>query len=51
MQAKKLPIGYFIKQADYLLTKGINEIQSSLGLTRTDWQILNSFNRRKGANR
>jgi hypothetical protein len=31
-------------QADELLTKGIGEIQSSFGMTRTDWQILNSIN-------
>lgn len=43
MQTQKLPIGYFIKQSDDLLTKGINEIQSESGLTRTDWQILNSI--------
>lgn len=43
MQPKELPIGYWIKQVDELLTKGINEMQSSFGLTRTDWQILNSI--------
>lgn len=40
MNTKELPIGYWIKQADELLTKSINEIQSSLGITRTGWQIL-----------
>lgn len=44
MQTKNLPIGYWIKQADEQLTKGINDIQSSFGITRTDWQILNSIN-------
>ena len=43
MQTKKLPIGYWIKQADQLLTKGIDDIQSSFGTTRTEWQILNSI--------
>lgn len=42
MQSKKLPIGYWIKQVDNILTKGIDDIQSSFGMTRTDWQILNS---------
>lgn len=40
----KRPIGYWIKQADEFLTKGINEVQSSFGLTRTDWQVLNFVN-------
>ena len=43
MDTNKLPIGYWIKQADQLLTAGIDKIQSSLGLTRTDWQIVNSL--------
>ncbi|HEX5023680.1 MAG TPA: MarR family winged helix-turn-helix transcriptional regulator [Agriterribacter sp.] len=41
--AKKLPIGYWIKLADELLTKRIDEIQSSFGMTRTSWQILNAI--------
>jgi hypothetical protein len=51
MQTKKLPIGYFIKQADDLLTKGINEIQSESRLTRTDWQILNSIAEKEQLNK
>jgi DNA-binding MarR family transcriptional regulator len=43
MNPKQLPIGYWIKQVDELLTKNINEIQSSFSLTRTDWQILNTL--------
>lgn len=43
MQTKNPPIGFWIKQADELLTKGINEIQASLKMTRTEWQILNSI--------
>lgn len=43
MKNKNSPIGYWIKQADELLTKGINEIQASLELTRTEWQVLNSI--------
>jgi DNA-binding MarR family transcriptional regulator len=42
MQSKNLPIGYWIKQADELLTKGIDGIQLSFGITRTGWQILNA---------
>ncbi len=44
MQPKNLPIGYWIKQADEMLTKGIDEIQILFNTTRTDWQILDSFN-------
>lgn len=38
-----LPIGYWIKKLDELLTNGINEIQAALKMTRTEWQILNSI--------
>ncbi len=47
MQSKKLPIGYWIKQVDNILTKGIDDIQSSFGMTRTDWQILNYVSERE----
>ena len=43
MTSKEPPIGYWIKQVDELLTKGINEIHSSFELTRTEWQVLNSI--------
>src|SRR5438128_2509899 len=41
MRSKNLPIGYWIKQVDELLTKRIDGIQSSFDLTRTEWQVLN----------
>ncbi len=41
MDNKILPIGYYFKKADDLLTEGIDRIQSEFGLTRTDWQVLN----------
>jgi len=41
MQPKELPIGYWIKKADELLTKGIDNIQLKFGIDRTSWQILN----------
>ena len=40
----KLPIGYYLKKTDNLLTEGINNIHKELDITRTDWQILNSIN-------
>lgn len=40
---RKLPIGFWIKQVDVLLTQGINEIQAGFGLSRTGWQILNTI--------
>lgn len=43
MQPQKLPIGYWIKQADNLLTAGIDAIHSNAGITRTGWQVLNSI--------
>lgn len=36
-----LPIGYWIKKADEVLTARINEAQEANGLTRTQWQVLN----------
>jgi hypothetical protein len=51
MQSKELPIGYWIKQTDLLLTKGIDDIQSSFGMTRTDWQILNAVSEKAFVNR
>lgn len=47
----KLPVGYWIKQADRLLTEKIDEIQSAFGLTRTGWQLLNSINENSPAKR
>lgn len=43
MDKKKLPIGYYLKKVDNLLTDKIDVIHSEFGLTRTDWQILNSI--------
>jgi coproporphyrinogen III oxidase-like Fe-S oxidoreductase len=43
MQQKELPIGYWIKKADELLSKGINNIQSSFAINRIEWQVLNSI--------
>lgn len=40
----KLPIGYYLKKADNLLTEGINNFHRELDITRIDWQILNSIN-------
>lgn len=38
-----LPIGYWLKKADELLTARIDEVQKANGLSRTEWQILNSL--------
>jgi len=46
MEPKDLPVGYWIRTADELLTKGIDQIQSEFGLTRTAWQILNTIRER-----
>lgn len=43
MQTKNLPIGYWIKEADNLLTAGIDAIHSKAGITRTGWQVLHSI--------
>jgi DNA-binding MarR family transcriptional regulator len=36
----KLPIGYWLKQVDNLLTERINETHAAHGVTRSDWQVL-----------
>jgi hypothetical protein len=51
MEKKNLPIGYWIKLADELLTGGINKIQASLKVTRTEWQVLNLINERPFINK
>ena len=38
---KNLPIGYWLKRADELLTKRIDDAQRANGLTRLGWQVLN----------
>ena len=42
MKPQKLPIGYWISNADTALTNGINSIHEAAGINRTGWQLLNS---------
>ncbi|TAH40580.1 MAG: hypothetical protein EYC69_10540 [Bacteroidetes bacterium] len=51
MSEKKLPIGYYLKKVDNLISDGINRIHMEAGLTRTDWQILNSIIESENRNR
>lgn len=37
----KLPIGYWLKQTDNLLTEQINKAHATYGVSRSDWQVLN----------
>ncbi len=37
----KLPIGYWLKRADKVLTIQIDQAQAVHGVSRTEWQILN----------
>lgn len=37
----ELPIGYWLKQADKVLTEQINLAQAVHNVSRTDWQMLN----------
>lgn len=48
MQQKNLPIGYYIKQVDELLTEGINKVMAAFNLTRVKWQVLNSIQENAG---
>lgn len=40
----ELPIGYWLKRADNLLTDRINKAQTVNGVSRSDWQVLNMLN-------
>lgn len=46
-----LPIGYWLKKADEVLTSRINAAQQANGLTRIEWQILNLLYDTSGATR
>lgn len=46
-----LPIGYWLKKADELLTARINEAQDANGLSRTEWQILNLLHETSSASK
>lgn len=37
---RELPIGYWLKYTDELLTQQINQIHHAHGISRTDWQVL-----------
>jgi DNA-binding MarR family transcriptional regulator len=47
MQSKDLPIGYWLKKTDALLTEKIDAIHAEVGLDRTRWQILNCLSEKK----
>ncbi len=47
----KLPIGYWLKQADNLLTEQINKAQAANGVSRFDWQVLNMLKETGSASR
>jgi DNA-binding MarR family transcriptional regulator len=36
-----LPIGYWLRKADEMLTARIDEVQQAHGLSRLEWQLLN----------
>lgn len=46
-----LPIGYWVKKVDELLTARIDEVQEANGLSRTQWQILNVLYETSSASR
>ena len=39
----RLPIGYWLKRADRLITEQVNIVQAANNVTRTDWQIINTL--------
>src|SRR5690242_18631550 len=46
-----LPIGYWLKEADRVLTEAINRAQAVHNISRTEWQVLNTLAEGGGANR
>ncbi len=47
----QLPIGYWLKRADELLTSSIDEAQRSNNLTRLEWQAINVIQKTGAASR
>jgi DNA-binding MarR family transcriptional regulator len=47
----QLPIGYWLKQVDNLLTEQINQAQAANGVSRFDWQVLNMLKEIDSTNR
>ena len=43
MEDQKLPIGYYLKKVDNLLTDGIESIHKEFSVSRIEWQLLNSI--------
>jgi DNA-binding MarR family transcriptional regulator len=43
MKKPHLPLGYWLKRADNLITEQVNQVQAANGVTRTDWQVLNTL--------
>ena len=43
-----LPIGFWLKKVDQLLTDQINQIQARNSLTRLEWQTLNTLYEKEG---
>ena len=37
----QLPIGYWLKHTDEVITKHVNQVLSDNGFTRFRWQVLN----------
>jgi DNA-binding MarR family transcriptional regulator/catechol 2,3-dioxygenase-like lactoylglutathione lyase family enzyme len=38
-----LPIGYWLKEADRVITEAVNRVQAIHNISRTEWQILNTL--------
>ena len=47
----QLPIGYWLKRADEVITEHVNAVQTANGVSRTDWQVLNMLHEAGGASK
>jgi len=50
-KTSNLPIGFWLKKVDQLLTDRINHIQASNGVSRLEWQTLNTLFEREGGSK
>ncbi|MGE0040955.1 MAG: MarR family winged helix-turn-helix transcriptional regulator [Vicinamibacterales bacterium] len=45
------PIGYWLKRADEVITRHVNATQAAHGVSRAEWQVLNTIHETGGVSR
>jgi DNA-binding MarR family transcriptional regulator len=49
IQSTNIPIGYWLKKVDQLITDRTNEVQAANGVSRLEWQTLNTLFEKESA--